>query len=274
MSKAYVCLGKIAETPIKINKVEQVVYSIEELTYVLGENAYIVDSVMVNPNLLSWIEKECALPELATELKKAFSGDETQVSVTSFLKTLFDFTGYYSKERTEKILDYLNEASKLPPEERMKNAADFMAKEGYYKAALKMYRQQSDRLGKKHELTPRLYHNMGWVYVRLFLYNRAAELFLESFRMSGNEESLIQAMAAKRLSLSDSEYVEWVTSLRADITVPSEELERRYNEVSKEIASLREQRKRTAELLESDSDELYSELCVTISDLKEDYRRV
>lgn len=250
MQTPILCLGKTAKNPYKLNKINISVYTIEELMYVLGENVYIIDNSMIDRKLQEWIRVECGLEELAEKLEASFSDDANQVSVSTFLSTIFDYTGYYDADTINEINSYLMESAKLSTEERIKNAADFMAKSGYYKTALKLYRQQSDRLGREHELTPKLFHNMGWVYIKLFLYDRAADLFLESFNISGNPESLIQAMASKRLCLDEQAYVEWVTKLNIDISHASEELERRFTQVSDIIRDTREKRKKAEELLE------------------------
>lgn len=272
MSKALLCLGMVAQTPFKVNKLGSSVFTIEELCYVLGENAYLVDESVLSLAMVDWIRQGCGLEDLADALERTFSDEGRQVSVSSFLEKLFSYTGYYDRETIEKTSKYLLEAAKLSPEERVKNAADYLAKEGYYKQALKLYKQQSDRLGKEHPLASKLCHNMGCVYVKLFLYNRASELFMDSFMLSGNRESLVQAMAAKRLSMSDREYVEWVTNIRADISGASEELERRMKLAIDKLEVTREMREKSKSLLEIPDGE---ETIVDIVDrLKEEYRTV
>jgi len=269
MQKPMLCLGKVAENPYKLNNINVSVSSIEELMYVLGENVYIVDSSMIDRQMQEWIRRECQLEELADKLDRAFADESKQVSVSTFLSILFSYTGYYDRETIAHIDEVLIENAKLSPEERIKNAADFMAKTGYYKTALKLYRQQSDRLGRNHELTPKIMHNMGWVYIKLFLYDRASDLFLDSFSLSGNTESLIQAMAAKRLCMDETAYVEWVTKLGTDISQASEELEKRFIQVSDLIESTRQQRKKAEELLG-----ISVELEDIVENLKADYRKV
>lgn len=269
MQNPILCLGETAKTPYKIQKINVSVYTIEELMYVLGENVYIIDNTMLDRKLREWIGTECGLVELAEKLDRSFLEDDSQVSVSTFLVTLFEYTGFYDQATIDEINDYLLNSAKLSPEERVKNAADFMAKSGYYKSALKMYRQQSDRLGKNHELAPKLLHNMGWVYIKLFLYDRASDLFLESFYLSGDAESLIQAMAAKRLCLDELAYVEWVTKLKVDISEASEELERRFLSVSEEIEAIRENHNISGEPLETPES-----LEEKIEALKQDYRKV
>ena len=65
---ASVCVGNYALTPYCVPGIEINVYCMEELCFILKENAFLLDFSVMEDALLDWIEKtpeEQELPELA-----------------------------------------------------------------------------------------------------------------------------------------------------------------------------------------------------------------
>ncbi|MDE5589716.1 MAG: hypothetical protein K2J60_11360, partial [Acetatifactor sp.] len=63
-----VCVGNYASTPYCVPGIEINVCCMEELCFVLKENAFLLDFSVMNDELLNWIERECGLKELARAL--------------------------------------------------------------------------------------------------------------------------------------------------------------------------------------------------------------
>ena len=72
MSKPILCIGTYAKTPFHIEKVGKNVYCIEELCYILVNNAFLLDEDSFGNDLFDWIEKECSLERLADELRSMY----------------------------------------------------------------------------------------------------------------------------------------------------------------------------------------------------------
>ena len=61
MSPVILCLGKRAEIPYCIPVSGINVYSVEELCYFFGENAFLLDDGIINKHLVEWLEEQFAV---------------------------------------------------------------------------------------------------------------------------------------------------------------------------------------------------------------------
>ena len=64
--KAIVCLGNYAKTPYCFEKLGIYVYSMEELSYCLKENAFLLGMEIMEDALLRFIDMECGVCLLYT----------------------------------------------------------------------------------------------------------------------------------------------------------------------------------------------------------------
>ncbi|MBO6242922.1 MAG: hypothetical protein J6O61_19155 [Butyrivibrio sp.] len=208
MSKPILCIGTYAKTPFHIEKVGKNVYCIEELCYILVNNAFLLDEDSFGDDLFDWIEHECSLERLSDELR---SMAMKKCSIASLAGTILDYVGYNSKKEVDRTEEILRANAGMDVYRKKMARADFLLKNGRYSLAFKEYEfllKNTDELDKKAKA--KIEHNEGVMYARLFLFERAADMFLKAYKDGGDKESLIQYLGAMRMSLSDKEYVSFV----------------------------------------------------------------
>ena len=131
--------------------------------------------------------------------------------------------------------------------ERRKTIGDYLAGNGKYELAMEQYRRLLADGGNDTEFSAKVLHNMGYVSSRLFLFEWAAELFYQAYTLSGDGESLVQYLAAKRLLLEEKEYVDFIIANHEECYEASMELERRVEQAA-EAWDKSEQAKQLADI--------------------------
>ena len=203
MGRAVLCVGKRTNTPFYIEYAAVNVYSIEELCYCLYENAFLLSQDMVTKQLVDWIAEQCELTELAKELYPCVN---MPGSLDTFVTTILEYTAYYSPEKIRAVHTFLKQNENLPEIEKKTLYADYLLQNQKYTAAIKEYQilcemaEDAERLGS-------ICHNMGVAYAGLFLFEEAAIYFEKAYEAAGYIESYRQYLAAKRMQLSEQEYI-------------------------------------------------------------------
>lgn len=205
MGKVLLCMGKYAKIPYLVEKVYINVYSIEEFCYCMIRNVHMIDREIMSHKLIKWLEEECGLPELAKELSERM---DEECSVGSFLGYILEYTGYGTRNEIEWVKGELTNGSGLTAFEKKKARADYFVKNRKYMLALKLYDILLDELPEAERvLRAKAYHNRGVVYTGLFQLRRAAESFKLAYECDGGEESFLAYLAANRMSMDETEYV-------------------------------------------------------------------
>ena len=234
MSKPILCIGTYAKTPFHIEKVGKNVYCIEELCYILVNNAFLLDEDSFGDDLFDWIDHECSLEKLSDELR---SMAMKKCSIASLAGTILDYVGYNSKKEVDRTEEILRANAGMDVYRKKMARADFLLKNGRYSMAFKEYEfllKNTDELDKKTKA--KIEHNEGVMYARLFLFERAADMFLKAYKDGGDKESLVQYLGALRMGLSDKEYVSFVTD-NDELYETSMTLERKVNELEELFGS-------------------------------------
>lgn len=209
MGRVLLCVGKRTENPYFFDKTGQNIYSIEELCYILGENAYLLDEEIMDKELVRWIDEECGLCDLSRQLSGLIS---KKASVNAFAGTIFDYTGYYSKEKSMQIETILKNGINLSLYERKKTKADYLVQRGKFAPAIREYDSLIKELdGKDMALLAKTHHNKGVAQANLFAYEHASEEFYKAYEISSLEEDYMSYLAAKRLSMKEEDYIRFIT---------------------------------------------------------------
>lgn len=207
--RAIACTGALAANPFYFEKVYMNLYSIEELCYVLYENAFMIDKDILDIKLVDWIDKECKLPELSREL---YSMLNQNVSASTFAGAILEYTGYYSKDEIDKTESILKLNVSMNVFEKWKSKGDFLFENKHYPLALKEYEHALRRMGEEDiELKSRIYNNMGVTYMALRLYESAEECFLNSYKLNNNEKAYEHYLISRRLRMPEDEYIKTIT---------------------------------------------------------------
>lgn len=234
-----VCVGDYAKTPYGIPGLEMNVYCMEELCYCIRENAFLLDASLMNDGLLHWIDQECGLKELARALHPLV---HRQGSLSAFVGLLLSYTGFYTPEEASEVERVLKQGAGLSRIEKRKSQVDYLVRKKKYLSAVREYDALTAiwrELEGKGEPLPAtaclsaILHNKGVALTGLMLYGQAADCFLEAFETDGDPDCYREYLAAKRMTLSEEEYVAFAAEGTENYSQALElekELERLLNE--------------------------------------------
>lgn len=216
---ASVCIGEYATTPYCIKGLEIPVYSMEELCYCLKENAFLLDTSLMNDALLDWIEKECGLGELARELHPMV---HKQGHLSVFVSMIMEYVGLYDTAAIHEVEQVLKKGAGLSSIEKRKSQIDYLISRKKYMAALRGYDallakwQELEAEGRElpaGRVRASILHNKGVALAGLMLYGQAAEVFRQAYQTYESEEHFAAFLAAKRMELPDGEYIAFAAEL-------------------------------------------------------------
>ncbi len=208
MSSPILCIGSYAQKPFHIEKIGRNVYCIEELCYVIVQNAFLLDEELFSKELFNWIEEECSLSKLSDELRSMYT---KRCSMASLAGTILDYVGYNTRKEIDRTEEILRENAGMDVYKKKLARADYLMKAGRFSMAFGEYEfllQNTPDIDK--ELRGRIEHNEGVMYARLFLFRKAADMFKKAYEDSGNRESYLQYLSAVRMDLSNKEYVAFI----------------------------------------------------------------
>lgn len=273
MGRVLLCVGNYAKNAYYIDAFCQGVYCLEELCYCLKEYTYLVDGSIMDKGLADWIREECGCPDLAGELHEFI---KRGASLTVFVMTVLEYTGYLDSGEAQMVERLLKNNSNLTEEERSKSHADFLLENGKYEKAAAEYKALAGRTREENPaLCAKALHNLGVVYARQFLYEQAAKMFDEAYRIGREGISRLHYLAAMRMYLQEQDYILLFADSKADYPL-SMELEKELEQIHREweeagerrfLESVRE-KKRTGK-----SAEYYEAAEGIVNKLKEEYRK-
>ncbi len=214
--RASICVGNYAKTPYVIDELGVSVYCMEELCYLLRENAFLLDISLMKDALVNWIGRECGLTDLAHGLHPMI---HRQGSLSAFVLTILQYTGLYDGAMLDNVEEVLKKGSGLSSIERRKSQVDFLIERGKYMSAIKGYDhllskwQEDERSGRRlpgNSIYAAILHNKGVALCGMMRYEKAAECFREAYEAEPVAEHLQALMGTSRLYLDDQEYVAFV----------------------------------------------------------------
>lgn len=224
MSRAILLCGADAKTPYRFFNPDVSVYNIEELCYVLRENAFLLDADMADKRLAAWIDTECGLHDLATALLPLAY---PKGNMAAFVMTILEYTGNYSQEELEETERLLKQGAQLGVYEKYKIRIDNLVENGKLVQAMTEYDELAAILPQvENELTAKVLHNKAVAMAGLALYEQAARCFLQSYEMCPDRETYVEYLAAKRLALGEEDYISFVAEI-PEAYEDSMELEKR-----------------------------------------------
>ena len=211
-----ICVGERTTTPYRFADLGINVYSIEELCVCIQENAYLLDDSLVNDRLVEWIDHECELHDLARVLNSMIYKKDALVRVCTMI---LDYTGLFEERTVLDIESVLRQGAGMSNIERRKGQIDYLVQKKKLSPAIKSY----DRLlnlwkeqeQKGEPLPPvtclaAIWHNKGVAFAGLITYDKAADCFLKAYQIENREDFYRDYLAAKRMELSEEQYVSFV----------------------------------------------------------------
>ena len=272
MKRVMIATGKVAQTPYRIAKIERNIYTIEELCYSLVQSAKFLDADIMDPELVRWIGQDLALPDLAQRLSTYLGKKRT---LSDFVACILNYTGYVTQDRQIQTRQIVASGQGMEPYERRYARALVYANGGQnYQALQELDALLADLPSPERDLRTKVLVRMGDLYADLFRYHQAADSYRKAYAITKNAEIYLKHLAAVRFSLSDSEYVSYISEHPESLQA-SMELEKRLSEAN--AAYDRSEEKRRVEQLQNyreSSQETSYEIALhqMIQKMKDDYR--
>jgi len=208
MSNLSMCVGAYADIPYHLNKIEQDIYSVEELCYLLVRNAYLLDGDTFDQTMSDWLKKQCKLPKLSEQLSDMI---RRSCSTESILSLILEYVKYNSSEEIVNAINIVRDNAGLNINEKKLSRADYLLTNKHYRLAFIEYNDILSSLpAEEKRMRAHIYHNKGVIYADLFVYGAALELFKMAYDLSGSKESYQCFLAAKRLSMNEKDYVDYI----------------------------------------------------------------
>lgn len=271
MGTLRMCTGKLAGEPYFLNNVCTNIYSVEELCYLFALNPFMITPDIMSEDLVNWIENECALPNLAAELRPLFKRGS---QVGEFVRRILDFVRYCDETELKTIDDTLKSNSGLNDLQRRKKQADYLVKNKKYESAVEEYEALLMDLPEvESALKPSIYQNMGYAYAKLFMFDIAAKYYRRAFEMTHSVEVGVQLLAAMRMYISDEKYLNFISS-NEELVNSSLQLEKQVKGALGDFEGSRENIMLNALNIYKDEGNVasyYEEIDKVIAGLKEDY---
>ena len=234
-----ISVGNYATNPYNIPGLEVSVRCIEELCYLLGENAVLLDQNIMKKELVDWINLECGLPELAHELYPIV---QRAGSLSGFVCLILEYIGLQDNNYIEDVRHTLKRGAGLSTIERHKKQVDYLVSKKRYASAVRGYMALTDKwetVTLDHSVTlpgitvlASIYHNMGVAYAGMMLYEQAAEAFEKAYSIEKNKEHYMAYLSAKRMGMKENEYIAFAGSL--DTFNETQQLEKKMENLKQE----------------------------------------
>ena len=198
------CHGKKAEHPYLFKTEGIRVYSLEEICFLLLSAAAMPTEDIFCEELADFVSLELGLDDLCSNLKNVLKRRENVQS--AFAREIFAASGYASSDEVNRVLNAIHELEGMPELMRKKRYADEKVREGRLYRAIFIY-DQILKTASDDDINLRagVLHNKGVAYVRMFLFESAAECFKEAYVLTESEESLDAYRRAVYLSEENKE---------------------------------------------------------------------
>ncbi|MBR4707789.1 MAG: hypothetical protein IKP29_07020 [Pseudobutyrivibrio sp.] len=220
MSTLIYCANSIAATPYYIEEISLNVYSLEELSYYMLNNVYLLSSKLMNQELCNWIGRELKQPKLASELLSMIQNNSP---LHLFVGHILSANGYASQKEIKDALSIIATFENKSESERKKIRADRLMASGKYVDAIYEYETLlSDAVAKTMPRTVEgdVYHNLGCAFAKLFFFEEASKCFDEGYKRNQKKQTLFCLLYAARCSkdkVSFEDYVAKYQVPRADV---------------------------------------------------------
>ena len=197
MGELILCNQQIAALPYYIESVSLNVYTLEELSYYIENNVYLIEQSFMDEELLSWIERELKMKDTAESLREIYRGNGT---LSEFVICLLQASGYCDTATIQTIGHSLQEMENKSEFECGKIRADRYMENHKYISGIFEYRKllQSLKKPENRMFAAQIWHNLGTAYARLFFFDKAAEYYSMAYELSRNEKSFESALLACR----------------------------------------------------------------------------
>ena len=275
MGELLYCHEPIAALPYYVEGIGMNLYSMEELSYYIMSNTFLLDNSFMCEELCTWVEKQMGLYKLAEQLRDIMRGNGL---LSDFVLAILEQNGYCTMKEMQDIVFTIRQMEEKSDFECNKIRADQLMAKKKYLAGIYEYKRLLDSPDAKEAsalLCGNIWHNLGTAYARLFLFEEAAKCYEEAYRLNESRESLRECLLCFRCMHDETGFMRKAMEHNIDETGMQEI----RNELS--IASRSEQLEQFEDHLEElakvNGGNTKSQAKTEISDIifrwKEEYRR-
>ena len=273
MGKVRYTTGNYAQTSYMVPQINVPVYCVEELCYILQENAILLDREICDKELARWLDEECGLSQLSSQLMTLLRQDGSPGAVVGII---LDYVGYGTPEIRNSIEQLYRQSTDTDIHVKKKKHADYLAGNKKYAQALKEYVQLLREIPEQnHMLMSQTMTNLGTVLCRLYHFQDASKLFLGAYKEYPlNEEAAISYLATIRLQCPEDAYVSFIAE-NPQWHDFSMQLEKRYGAIQSDYlrcGNCLGLKKLFDKKDSTDVSEYYQEISVKLAEMKQEYR--
>lgn len=198
MGELILCKKPIAATPYYMEEVSCNLYSLEELSYYICQNVYLLHSNFATNELCHWIGRELGYHSLEHQLLELITKG---APLHIFVGCILSASGYLTPQEMKEVLALIASFENKSEEECKKMRGDRLLEKQRVIDAIYEYEHLINEVGFT-KINPSIqgdvWHNLGTAYARLFFFQQAKECFLKAYEKNGKQLSLWSAMYAMR----------------------------------------------------------------------------
>jgi len=202
MGELILCHHSIAANPYYIDELSLNVYSLEELSYYIFRNVYLLNDAFMSVDLCRWIGSETGEKDLEKQLLDLLSEN---APLHIFVSNILTSCGYLTNKEIKDTLEIIKSFENKSDAECQKLRGDRLMEKMKIVDAIYEY---ENLLETSENLTEQLkgdvYHNLGTAYAKLFFYKEAAECYEKAYQ-AGHKRVSLRSMLFCRLLGEDEE---------------------------------------------------------------------
>jgi tetratricopeptide (TPR) repeat protein len=195
MGELILCDRPIAANPFFIEDAALNIYSLEELSYYIANNVYLLNADFISTDLCHWIGRELGYKDLEHQLLDAM---RSNVPLHIFVGQILTYSGYLTGQEIRSALEVIASFENKSEAECQKLRADRLMEKGKVVDAIYEYEHMIDE-GVLNQAPANLegdvWHNLGCAYAKLFFFPEACGCFEEAYRRNHKNQSLRSALA-------------------------------------------------------------------------------
>lgn len=253
-----------------VGRAQRPVWSIEELGYYIYHSICLIEKDFISEKLLQFLKDSGngRLSGMLASQMQAFA------PLSGSLSAILTQCGLYTADEISRLSVQFDSLKAARPHQRMNMVAENLIVSDCLNSAMENLNRivsGPKDLTLSDRFYGRVWHNLGIVYARCFLYDRAAECFAKAYELGGEPESAAAALQAQILSRG-SAYVSAKAEDPDDVRA------------KKAISRTRDNARFTAqwrllEQIESEKDpgkpeEYYSRMAEFLEELKDSYLKL
>lgn len=228
------CKNSMAASPYYIEEASLNVYSIEELSYYILNNVYLLSNKFMTIELCNWIGRELKMVELSNGLKDLI---RSNAPLHIFIGHILSSNGYSSKKEIKDCLSIISTFENKSEAECRKLRADRLMKNEKLVDAIYEYEailadDVAKTLPKKVEGD--VYHNLGCAFARLFFFDEAYRCFEEAYKRNQTKNSLVSILYAVKCKQDKMLFDNIVAKYQVPIEIVEEALKMVANATARE----------------------------------------